>query len=362
MFLLISLITIFAMLAACTPAAAPAAEKPADKPAEKPAVEKPAAEKPAAEKPADKPADKPAEAGKFKACLLSPGPVNDQGWNQIAYDALKRMEKELGAEISFVELGEDPGAFEKAFRDYGTQGCNFILGHGNQFEDAAKAAAKDYPKSYFFISSSRIYEGNVIGLNTDSSQPMYLLGMIAAKMGKGAGLVGGMDIPPISESFTGFINGAKSVDPNFKVNTMYLGNWTDIAAAKEAALSFTKGGVDFLAPNANIAGNGIYQACAEANVSCFGTFGDSTAQAPKNIVANYLNNYGNGIIKMAKQVKEGSFKPTKNIEFGLSDEDVLWVTFNDKADKPVTAEVKKLLDDAKKKIVAGEINTLAPIK
>lgn len=328
LFLLMSLLAIFAMLAACAPAAAPAAEKPA-------------------------------AAAKFKACLLAPGPVNDKGWNQIAYDALKQMEKELGAEIAYVELPSDPSAYEKTFRDFSAQGCKFILGHGNEFEDSAKVVSKEYPNVFYFISSSRMYAGNVIGLNTDASQGTYLFGIIAAKMGKGAGLVGGMEIPPIAETFTGFVNGAKSVDPNFKVNSMYLGNWTDAAGAKEAGIGFTKQGADFLVPNADFASSGVFQACVEANVNCFGLFGDNTAQAPKNVVANLTVNYGAGLVKIAKEVKEGTFKPTKNVEFGLKDTEVFAVIYNDKADKPVTAEVKKAVEEATKKIIAGEVNTLA---
>ena len=50
-------------------------------------------------------------------------------------------------------------------------------------------------------------------------------------MGQGAGVIGGMEIPPISEAITGFINGAKSVDPDFPVSSTYIGNFTDAAAA-----------------------------------------------------------------------------------------------------------------------------------
>ncbi|MCP4165394.1 MAG: BMP family ABC transporter substrate-binding protein, partial [Chloroflexi bacterium] len=44
----------------------------------------------------------------FKVGLLSPGSVNEEGWNKIAYDALLRIEDELGAEISYVELEQNP--------------------------------------------------------------------------------------------------------------------------------------------------------------------------------------------------------------------------------------------------------------
>jgi basic membrane protein A len=334
---LFALLAIIAVLAACAPAAAPT--------------------------------EAPKEETSFKVGLLSPGPVNDQGWNQTAYDALKLMESELGAQVSYVELGESPAEFEKAFRDYASQGYNMVIGHGNQFQDSAIAVAKDFPNTYFFISSSR-YNGpkegnpNVIGLNTDSSQPFYVLGVIAAKMGKGGGLVGGMDIPPISETFVGFTNGAKSVDPNFKISTTYLGNWTDVAAAKEAAFSMVDGGVDFLLPNANIAGNGVYQAITEKSVWGFGTYipsdqANSFEMAPGRILANYVNDYGAGLISIAEQMSKGNWKPEGNIEFGLKDSKVLYITYNYSAENPVPADVKKAADEAIQKISSGEINTLA---
>src|SRR5450759_3541036 len=70
----------------------------------------------------------------FKVGLLSPGPVHDQGWDQTAYDAFVRIQDELGAQMSYVELADDPAAFQKAFRDYASQGYNMVLGHGFQFQ------------------------------------------------------------------------------------------------------------------------------------------------------------------------------------------------------------------------------------
>lgn len=346
LFGLLSLMIVLALVAACAgaPPAAPA---------------QPAAEQPAAEQPAAKPAD-----DTFKMGLLVPGSANDQGWNQIAYDALLRIEKELGAEISYVELEQNPAAFEKAFRDYASQGYDLVLGHGFEFQDPALIVSKEYPETYFFISSSRIFEGNVIGLNTDSSQPFYLMGVIAAKIGRGAGVVGGMEIPPISEAITGFINGAKSVDPNFPVSSTYIGNFTDAAAAKEAALSMLAEGADVIVPDADVAGLGVYQAVAEAGpgIATFGVFGDFTDKAPANVIGNYFANYGQGIVNIARAVKEGTFKPEGNIEFGLANEDVMWIEYNDAAANPVPEDVRQAVAEAKQKIVAGQVDTLAPVK
>jgi simple sugar transport system substrate-binding protein len=317
---------------------------------------------------AGQPAAEPAPVGEqpavFKAGLLAPGPVNDGGWNQTAYEALKRMETELDAEISYVEVEISPAAFEKAFRDFADQGYQFILGHGNEFTDAAVAVAPDYPNSFFFLSSSRFYDPsvpNVIGLNSDSSQPCYIFGYIAAKMGTRAGLIGGMEIPSISETFTGFINGAHAVDPNFPVQITYLGNWTDTAAAKEASISYIDGGANFLLGNADFAGNGVYQAMLEKNVYGFGMFGDNTEKAPDQILANYILDYGAGLVGLAAEAKAGRF-PTRNIEFGLIDEDVIYIVYNENAATPVPQELRDEVAALYAKINSGKINTLAPVK
>ena len=330
-----------------------------------PAVPAPAPVQPAAAEPTKAPAAaKPAEA-KFKMGLLIPGPMNDQGWNTMAYNALKRVEKDLGAEVAYVELKQDPASYEKAFRDFAAQGYQLILGHGNEFEDAAKAAAVDYPNVQFFISSSRLKEPTVAGLNTNSEEPLYLMGVVSAKMCKAAGFIGGMEIPPISEALTGFINGAKSVDPNFKVLSTYTGNFDDAAAAKEAALSMIAQGADCLVPDLDAAGQGVFQAVVEKKaqgIKTFGVFGSASQIAPGQVLANYIADYGQGVVNLAQQVKDGTFKGGQNHTFGLNMPDVMQFQYDEAATTPVPQDVRDAVTAATKKIVAGEVNALAPVK
>jgi simple sugar transport system substrate-binding protein len=295
--------------------------------------------------------------GDFRMGLLVPGSVAEEGWNRIAYDALKRVEAELGAEVSYVELHENPATFETAFRNYARQGYDVVLGHGFQFEDAALTVAPDFPETTFLISSSQLFEDNVVGLDTDSSQPFYLMGVLAAMTGDAAGLVGGMEIPPIHDAFEGFRNGATSVAPEFQVSEIYIGSFTDSSSAKEAALSLVARGADFVVPNANAAGLGVIQAAKEAGVGTFSVYSDHRAVAPKNILGVYVADYAQGIVRIASQVEEGSFAPEGNIVFGLADEDVMHFSFNEDAGVLVSDEVRAAVDAARAKIVAGEIRT-----
>ena len=296
----------------------------------------------------------------FKMGLLVPGSVAEEGWNKIAYDALKQVEKELGAKISYVELSDNPAAFEKAFRDYASHGYQVVLGHGFQFQDAALTTAQDFPDTVFLVSSSYIHEGNVIGLNTDASQPFYLMGVIAASLGKGAGLIGGMEIPPIAHAFDGFARGAKSVNPDFPVSKVFINSFTDASAAKEAAVSMIAQGADFVVPNANAAGLGVIQAALEAGekASTFSVYSEYTDIAPRNILGTFLADYGRGIVRIVSDIKGGNV-PQSNVDFGLKDKDVIKFTLNDEAAKSIPQDLRKHLEEVTAKIVAGEIQTRA---
>lgn len=297
-------------------------------------------------------------AEEFKMGLLVPGSVSEEGWNRIGYNALKGVEEQLGAQISYVELQQNPASFEKAFYDYASQGYQVILGHGFEFQDAALSVAEDYPDTIFLISSSDIHEGNVIGLNTDTSQPFYLMGFVAAKMGKKAGLVGGMEIPPIQQAFAGFKAGARSVDPDFPISEAYIGNFTDTTAAKEAALSMIAQGADFVVPNASGATVGGYQAIAEAgpDVKTFSIFSDFTQVAPQNILGLYVADYAQGVVDVVRAIREGN-QPESNVVFGLKDPNVIKFSFREDGPAPVPAELQAEVTEVAARIAAGEIQT-----
>lgn len=299
-----------------------------------------------------------ASAEELKMGLLVPGSVSEEGWNRIGYNALKGVEEQLGADVSYVELQQNPASFSKAFYDYASQGYQVILGHGFEFQDAALEVAAEYPDTYFLISSSDIHEGNVIGLNTDTSQPFFLMGVVAAKMGKKAGLVGGMEIPPIQQAFAGFKAGAHSVDPDFPISESYIGNFTDTTAAKESALSMIAQGADFVVPNASGATVGGYQAIAESggDVKTFSIFSDFTEVAPDNILGLYVADYAQGVVEVVRDIQEGN-PPESNVVFGLKDEKVMQFTFRDDGPVSVPDDIRAEIEEIFAGIAAGDIQT-----
>ena len=246
----------------------------------------------------------------LKVGLLTPGSVNDNGWNAIAYEGLQRIHRELGAEISNQET-KTPAEFEEGFRSYGAKGFDLAFGHGFEFQDAALKAGQQYPHTVFITTSGSSVAPNVSPMVFELEQATYLLGVIAAresKTGK-AGVIGGINLPSIASTFLAFKAGAQSVDPKFEVKETYTGNFDDVGAAKLATLSLINAGCDFIFHQANEAGRGVFQACQERKVRCFGSNKNQNDQAPDVIVASAVLDVPGAFVYMAKLVRDHKFKP-----------------------------------------------------
>ena len=284
----------------------------------------------------------------FRVGLLTPGSIQDGGWNAIAWEGMQRINSELGGEISHQET-KTPAEFEEGFRSYGAKGFDLAFGHGFEFQEAAKKAGGEYPKTIFITTSGNTVAPNVAPMRFKIEEATYLLGVIAAresKTGK-AGLVGGINVPSIASSFQAFKAGAQSVNPRFEVKEIYTGNFDDIGAAKVATLSLINAGCDFIFHQANEAGRGVFQACSERKIRCFGANKNQTDLAPDVVVVSAVVDVAGAYVQMAKIVKEGRFKPEIQ-HFGTND-GTIRLEWNDALKgqlSPATiAEVEKLTAD-----------------
>ena len=291
----------------------------------------------------------PAQAP-FRVGLLTPGSIQDGGWNAIAWEGMQRIKSELGAEISHQET-KTPAEFDEGFRSYGAKNFDLAIGHGFEFQEAAKKAGAEHPKTIFITTSGSTIARNVAPMRFKIEEATYLLGVIAAresKTGK-AGLVGGINVPSIASSFLAFKAGAQSVNPKFEVKEIYTGNFDDLGAAKVATLSLINAGCDFIFHQANEAGRGVFQACSERKVRCFGANKNQTELAPDVIVASAVVDVAGAYVQMAKIVKEGRFKPEVQT-FGTNDGTVR-LEWNDalkaKIAPATVAEIDKLTADIK---------------
>lgn len=297
----------------------------------------------------------PSEEAPFKVALITPGSINDAGWNALGYAGLKQIEEKLGATISHKHA-DGPKDFEADFREYARQGYQMIIGHGFEMQEFAVKVSQDYPDTVFVITAGNRVEGNVVPIIPKLEEATYLLGVIAARMSKTgtAGLVGGQEIPPIKSTFEAFKAGALSVNPNFRIRTAFVGDWEDTAAAKEATISLINQGADFIFHNADAAGRGAIQACQEhEGVWAFGSNSDQNNLAPDTVLASAVLEIPQTFVEIAQSIKDGTFKPQ---EFRLTvANDHTSLVYNPRLKDRIPLEVQKEVIALKEKLKDGSL-------
>jgi basic membrane protein A and related proteins len=255
----------------------------------------------------------------FRVALLTPGPVSDAGWNAAAFDGLQLIKAKLGADTAMVQT-RSPADFEDGFRDFAARGFNLIFAHGYEYTDAAISVARDFPNTYFVVSSGSEASSNVASLTFRFDDAAYLEGLLAGGVSESGvvGAIGGIELPSIELTFDGFRRGFLSVQPKGRVLISFIGKFDDVGAAKEAALAQINQGADVLIHDADAAGLGVFQAASQAHIFAFGAIRNQNAIAPDVVLASAVTSTAQAFLRIATEVKEHRFHPGM-IEYGMKD-------------------------------------------
>lgn len=292
----------------------------------------------------------------FRVALLSPGPINDNGWNASAWEGLLAIEKQLGAAKSQQQV-KTPAEIEDGFRRNAQKGAKLIIGHGFEFGTAALQIGKEFPNVKFVVSAgaSGVVAENVASMVWRVEDAAYLCGYIAAKLSKTgkAGCVGGVDIPPVRSAFDAFADGAKSVNPQFEVRQTYVNNWHDIGAARALALSLIEAGCDSLFHDADAAGLGMLEAAEQKKVLAFGCTKDQSSSAPNAVLASAIVDVPRTFLAVAKEVQENKFRG-RRIEWTRK-EGAIGLVWNEKLKSTISAELIKEVAELDRKIENGQL-------
>lgn len=121
------------------------------------------------------------QEGALKVALCMSGAVNDQGWNQSAYDGAKAACDKYGYELAYTE-NLNAADIAAAFADYAAAGYDVIIGHGFEFGDPALEVASTYPDVTFICTEASASADNVASYVMACEQTAYVEGVIAASM------------------------------------------------------------------------------------------------------------------------------------------------------------------------------------
>jgi len=293
--------------------------------------------------------------GELKLALVLPGSINDAGWNAAAYNALQSLKSSGNvSEVAFAEKVAQAD-IETNIRDFAAKGYDVIFGHGFQFGDPIVAVAPDFPDTYFFIINGAVFGDNYSSLTFANWQTDYIIGILAGKLTKTnkLGAVAAFEIPSLVRPLSAFKAGAKSVNDKVEVYATFIGSWSDINKANEAALALADQGCDIIHVNCDAAAHGAYEGCKNAGVYAIGNTADQNSLAPDTIITSSLRNVSI-LFELALDIVQSDKFTGAVYQFGLKDGATDFSSFHG-LDNMVPQEVKDLMNKAKQDIIEGKI-------
>lgn len=295
--------------------------------------------------------------------------LGDLSFNDSAWGGVQRAGKELGFEVNVVEIGGDQTKYEPTILDASESDADIIIVNSGALTEAAELYVNNYPdKKYVFFDMQPTFENvydNVVALSFKQNESSYLAGSLAGLMTNtnNIGFVGGTENIIINDFMVGYINGAVDANPDIKVQTALIGNFTDTTRAKELGIVQINNGADFIHSVAGGAGLGVIDAVYESSENVFSLGVDSdqamvikptSPEKADRIVTSALKDVGSGLFTVLKQIAEGSVKWGSLESMGVA-EGVAGIAQNEYYDKHVPNEVKEKLEAIKQDIIDGKI-------
>jgi basic membrane protein A len=262
--------------------------------------------------------------------ITDQGQLNDNGFNELAFNGLKRAERELGIQGRVVE-SRSAADYVPNMASLAREGYDLIIGVGFAQGDAIATAAKRFPDVKFAIidvdqGTLKGKPANVEGLLFREEQVGYLAGYLAALSAKREGddtisAVGGFKEPPVDRFIAGYEAGAEAAVPGTTVLHAYSSDWDDQAKCKELALDQIARGSGVVFQVAGGCGLGALSAAKDRKVWGIGVDADQSFLGP-HVLTSALKGVDSAVFLTVKAVQDGGWKGGGNAVFGLDQEGV----------------------------------------
>jgi basic membrane protein A len=292
------------------------------------------------------------------AVIFDMGGKFDKSFNEAAYNGAERFKEEEGIEYLEFEVTNESQR-DQALRRMARRGANVVVAVGFSFATPLEEIAKEFPNTKFVIIDSVVEQPNVQSVVFKEHEGSFLVGMAAAlasETGK-VGFVGGMDIPLIRNFAHGYEQGVKHVNPDAEVFVNMTGTtpaaWNDPAKGAELAQSQFDRGADVVYAAAGGTGLGVLQAAADTGKFSIGVDSNQNYLHPGSVLTSMLKRVDVAVYNAFKDAMEGDLETgVKNL--GLAEEGVGYA-LDEHNRELITSDIEAKLEDAKAKIISGEI-------
>lgn len=295
----------------------------------------------------------------FKVGMVTDiGGVNDNSFNQSAWEGLQELQAETGIEIDYLQSQSDAdyvpnlNQFVKADWDV-TWGIGFMMG------DSIQQVAAQNPNSILAIIDAVVEEPNTASVTFKEHEGSFLVGVVAGLMTESnkIGFIGGMEIPVITRFEVGFLEGVKAANPNAEVIINYTGAFNDPGQGKAAAATIYNQGTDIIFHAAGSTGDGVFNEAKERNkgdeqVWVIGVDKDQSVTFGHDVtLTSMMKRVDQGVKLITERAIAGELEEGAVYTLGLQENGVGLPEENPN----IPQEVLDKVADYKQKIIDGEI-------
>ncbi|MBP3931085.1 MAG: BMP family ABC transporter substrate-binding protein [Peptostreptococcaceae bacterium] len=238
------------------------------------------------------------EEVKTVTLVLDKGGVNDESFNQLAWEGAQEASEEYGVIVKYLESNSDS--------DYKTNvetaidmKSDLIIGVGFNLTEAIGDAAESYPEQQFAIIDGSFEEtpSNVTPILFNEKEAGYLAGLATALSIESDkfGFVGGFEIPAVVNYKDGFEQGLKEVNPNATLFVQYANSFTDTAKGKAIGAQMYSNDIDCIMTAAGGVNSGVYESGREQGKYAVAVDMAQSNISPEVIVTSALKNVAGGV-------------------------------------------------------------------
>lgn len=334
----------------------------------------------------------PSDSSMKVGLVTDTGGVEDQAFNQLAWEGIERASEELGLEARFIESGQ-PSDYEANIDALASEGYNVIITVGASMGDATALKARQYPNIKFAIidfayiptSGSQACAGTVVNCYTDGGltnvtslifaehQIGFLAGVLAGGMTQSGFVCSVTSVaPPASDRYVisfragavwqggeeiqGMNNYINVQSPNANIPS-----FNDSTQGRETALSLIADGCDVVFAVGGSGANGALLAAQESNVMAIGADVDrynTTPEVQGALMSSAQKNVDVAVYNYLRAVADGSVR-AGTITGNLQNGGVGLAPFHD-WDSRIPTDLRAQIQQASEGIMNGSITIDLP--
>lgn len=302
-----------------------------------------------------------AHDGPFRVAAVMPSPTNDLAFSQSLFDALTAIQNERGAENFEFVFADGMFVVEDAataVRDWASEGYDLIIAHGSQYGAPLQEIAPDFPDVNFVWGTTGDTFGmdNVYAYEAAAQEGGYVNGVIAAMLSESGtiGVVGPLEVSEAKLYVDGFAAGAMATNPDITVNINYIGSFSDVALASEAAKTHVGAGADALTGTSQMV-VGAVGVAEENGIPWFGTQANQSSLSAEVVVASQVYKWEVILDPIIDKIMAGE-TGGESVAINLANGGIV-MEYNDAYDLP--DDVRAAADTAVQGIIDGHIDPLS---